>query len=86
MVDSAFSRWLGLSRAADSAWRIQWLGSEDRRGIRHQTEQTPSPVTFTVTVLLPIVKQQTFLFIEMINKAGNLRRGMAGIKPARSKS
>jgi hypothetical protein len=30
--------------------------------------------------------EQTFLFIEMINKAGNLRRGMAGIEPTPSKS
>ncbi len=27
--------------------------------------------------------KQTFLFIEIINKAGNLRRGMAGIEPTR---
>jgi hypothetical protein len=30
--------------------------------------------------------KHTFLFIEMINKAGNLRRGMAGIEPTPSKS
>jgi hypothetical protein len=30
--------------------------------------------------------KQTFLFIEMINKADNLRRGMAGIEPTPSKS
>ncbi len=28
--------------------------------------------------------RQTFLFIEMINKAGNLRRGMLGIEPTPS--
>ncbi len=30
--------------------------------------------------------EQEFLFIEMINKAGNLRRGMAEIEPTPSKS
>ncbi len=30
--------------------------------------------------------KQTFLFIEMINKAGNLRWGMAGIEHMQSKS
>jgi hypothetical protein len=30
--------------------------------------------------------KQTFLFIEMINKAGNLCRGMAGIEPTPFKS
>ncbi len=31
-------------------------------------------------------EKQTFLFIEIISKAGNLRRGMAGIEPTPSKS
>jgi hypothetical protein len=33
-----------------------------------------------------VTTKQTFLFIEMINKAGNLRRGIAGIEPTPSKS
>jgi hypothetical protein len=31
-------------------------------------------------------QRQTFLLIEMRNKAGNLRRGMVGIEPTQSKS
>ena len=41
----------------------------------------------SITVRAPktlLVKPSSFLFIEMINKAGNLRGGMAGIEPTLS--
>jgi hypothetical protein len=48
---------------------------------RHQHECRVSD-----TLLVSLAEQQTFLFIEMINKAGNLRQGMVGIEPTPSKS
>jgi hypothetical protein len=37
-------------------------------------------------IRLDQTNKQTFLLIEMINKAGDLRQGMAGIEPTPSKS